>query len=140
MFIFVFFDVFLVQISCPVNFIKFFFGHFTPVFLFKTGRKRKFRVFPSQFDLTVTHGPVNEVFDFTFHWHFIALFFEHVLVERDVIGDEPEVEGKIGVLKLVAIAFFVNLIGCFLGIAFDDGVKVFETLFFVGSKFGIVKR
>jgi hypothetical protein len=88
----------------------------------------------------VSHGPVDKVFDLTSDWHFIALFFEHVLVKRDVIGDESEVEGKIGVLKLVTIAFFVNLIGCFLGIAFDDGVKVFETLLFIGSKFGIVER
>ncbi len=85
------------------------------------------------------HGPVNKVFDLTPDRHLVALFLEHAFIKRDVIGDEAQVEGEIGVLELIAVALFVELVGGFFGVALDNCVEVFEALFLVGTKFGVVE-
>jgi hypothetical protein len=87
----------------------------------------------------VPHGSVNKVLDLPSYGHLITLLLEHVLVEGDVVRDKAQVERKVGVLELVAVALFVELVGGFLGVALDDSVEVFQALFLVGAEFGVVQ-
>lgn len=138
-FLLVLLNIFLIQVSPPIDLVQLFLCHLAPVLFFQCCREGQFGVLPGQLDLAVAHCSVDEVLDFSGDWHFVAFFFQHVLVEGDVVRDETQVEGQVRVLELVAVAFFVNLVGGLLGVALDDGVEVFQSFFFVGSEFGVVQ-
>lgn len=79
----------------------------------------------------MTHSPVDKVFDLTCNWHLVALFLEHSSVKSNVTRDESQVELEVGVLEMVAVALFVDLISCLSRIAFYDCIEVLQPLLLV---------